>query len=78
MLICTKPIYIVKEETLLDAWKGVVEKENKIVEGLYYHHHGLNQHSYMLMNATGPACILSHVVFATEATMTLASHKKMW
>lgn len=37
VLICTKAMYTVEEERSTDSWKGTVDRDDEVVEGLYYH-----------------------------------------
>jgi hypothetical protein len=79
ILMYIKPMYVVEEERFIDTWKGVVEKDDEVVEGLYYHHQGLSENSYKLMGATGPARIYSDLVVAHKFAMTMANYtQKGW
>jgi hypothetical protein len=49
VLLCTKPIYIVQEETLIDAWRVTIIRGDEVVEGLYYQHQGGWENSYILL-----------------------------
>jgi hypothetical protein len=33
-------MHLVEEDILIDAWAGVVERGNEVVEGLYYRQQG--------------------------------------
>lgn len=76
VLLCTKRMYVVEEETLTDAWGGVVERSDEVVEGLYYEQHGKKANSYVLLDAAGPARVYSHLVCASKFCMKLARHKQ--
>lgn len=76
VLLCTKKMYVVEDEILTDAWGGVVERTDEVVEGLYYEQHGLKPNSYVLLDAAGPARVYSHLVFASKFSMKLAMHKQ--
>ena len=37
VLMCTKRMYVVEENGTTDSWSGVFERDDEVVEGLYYH-----------------------------------------
>lgn len=76
VLLCTKSMYVVEDETLTDSWKGVVERDDEVVEGLYYEQQGFAQNSYILLGSAGPARLHSHLVVASKFCMKLAQHKQ--
>ena len=76
ILQCTTPMYVVEDDMLEDLWRGVVEKGDEVVEGVYYHQQGLADNSYLLMDQVGPTRIYSHLVFFHKFTMKLAQHRQ--
>lgn len=76
VLLCTKAMYVVEEETVQDAWGGSMEQGDEVVEGLYYEQHGLAENSYVFLRSVGVARIYSHLVCAHKFSMTLAKHKQ--
>jgi hypothetical protein len=76
VLICTKTMHLVQAERVTDNWGGGADRGDEVVHGLYYHQSGRKQHSYCLMQEAGPAILLSHLVIASNFTMTLAPHKQ--
>jgi hypothetical protein len=40
---------------MTNGWKGVVERGNEVVEGLYYKQQGLNKNLYVLLRKNGVA-----------------------
>ena len=43
-------MYVVEEEYFTDAWGGVVERSDEVVEGLYYEQNGKTANSYVLLD----------------------------
>ncbi|KAG0573047.1 hypothetical protein KC19_VG144000 [Ceratodon purpureus] len=76
VLMCTKPLHVVQEETVTDAWGSVLDRCDEVVEGIYYHQHGRKDNSYVFLREAGPALLLSHLVCATKFSMTMANHKQ--
>ena len=76
ILLCTKKMYVVQDEILRDAWGGVVERTDEVVEGFYYEQHGKKPNSYVLLDGAGPAIVYSHLVCASKFSMKLARHKQ--
>ena len=76
VLICTKTMHLVQVERVTNNWDGGADRGNKVVHGLYYHQSSRKQHSYCLIREARPAILLSHLVIASNFTMTLAPHKQ--
>jgi hypothetical protein len=76
VLLCTKPMYIVQEESLTDEWGVTVTRGDEVVEGLYYQRQGRRENSYVLLQDVGAACVYSHLVCANRFSMTRAQHKQ--
>jgi len=76
VLVCTRELYIVDEDELVDSWNVVVERDDEVVEGLHYHQSGLKENSYNLVGSAGPARIYSHLVIASKFSMTLQRHRQ--
>jgi hypothetical protein len=76
VLVCTRTMHLVEEDTFIDDWNGVTERGDEVVEGLYYKQQGPRQNSYILLQDRGVARLYSHLVCATKFTMSLAPHKQ--
>lgn len=76
VLICTKRMYVVEEDGATDSWGGVFDRDEEVVEGLYYHQQGTNQNSYLFKGTAGCARIYSHLVVAHKFSMKLLPHKR--
>ena len=72
----TKAMYLEKEDTLTDAWKGVTEMGDEVVEGLYYKQQGKSPKSYVLLRDHGVARIFSHLVCHSKFAMSQLQHKQ--
>jgi hypothetical protein len=40
VLLCTRKMYVVEDEVATDNWGRRVEREDEVVEGVYYHRKG--------------------------------------
>ena len=76
VLLYTKSIYIVQEETLTNAWRMTITKGDEVVEGLYYQHQGHWENSYVLLQDVGITCVYSHLVCANKFSMIMVQHKQ--
>ena len=76
VLICTKKLYIVEDDSAVDGWGVTVDKDDEVVEGLYYHQQGARLNSYVLLERPGPARILSHLVCANQFSMNVQRHRQ--
>ena len=76
ILQCTKSMYLVEEESVADVWKGVIERSDEVVEGLYYKQQGKNPTSYILLRDSGVARIYSHLIFYSKFAMNQLQHKQ--
>jgi hypothetical protein len=74
---CTRTMHIVEETSRRDVWDGkVVERGDKIVEGLYYQRKGLSQTSYILLRDKGVSFHYSHLILTLKFRMVQARHKQ--
>lgn len=49
VLVCTKTMHLIEEDTFTDDWNGITERGDKVVEGLYYKQQGQRQNLYILL-----------------------------
>jgi hypothetical protein len=52
-------MHLVEEDILIDAWAGVVERGNEVVEGLYYRQQGRKKNSCLIIGCWSGTCVLS-------------------
>lgn len=76
VLLCTKVMHVFDQESVTDLWGSIIEREDEVVEELYYRQHGRLLNFYVLLQNQGHAYLYSHLVCALKFTMNMANHRQ--